>query len=191
MLTANSEWELLCHVPATVFPGANEDHIIYYASPLPFDNASQTWGWYQLSQGSPDCAWTRLVCTPTFPPWLHVGNPGEGMAPACAITDYITTASCPPRCRALSTMTLDSPNDSCSIFENGRLKPGIYKIQNLHSQTYLDIHEHSREMCCRPARDLEEGTGLVRPISNRLRFVYLTIRSGKSCPSRLDILYRG
>ena len=60
-------------------------------------------------------------------------------------------------------MTPDSPNDSFSIFENGRLKPGIYKIQNLYTQTYLDIHEHSREMCCRPARDLEEGRGLVRP----------------------------
>ena len=112
------------------------------------------------------------------------------MTSARAITDYITTTSCSPRCCALSTMTLDSPNDSCSIFENGRLKPGIYKIQNLHSQTYLDIHEHSRELCGRPAQNVE-GRGLVRPISSRLWFVYLTIRSGKSCLSRLDIQYRG
>jgi len=62
-------------------------------------------------------------------------------------------------------MNPDLPGDPPSIFENGRLKPGIYKIQNLYSKTYLDIHEHSRETCCRPARDLEEGGGLVRPTS--------------------------
>ena len=39
-------------------------------------------------------------------------------------------------------MTFNSPSDSPSIFEDGRLRPGIYKIQNLYSQTYLDIHEH-------------------------------------------------
>ena len=61
-------------------------------------------------------------------------------------------------------MTFNSPSDSSSIFEGGRLKPGIYKIQNLYSQTYLDIHEHSRETCCRPAHNLE-GKGLVRPLS--------------------------
>jgi len=47
-----------------------------------------------------------------------------------------------------------------SIFENGRLKPGVYKIQNLFSDTYLDIHHRSMQLCCRPARDLEEGRGL-------------------------------
>ena len=52
--------------------------------------------------------------------------------------------------------TADSP-----IFENGKLKPGIYKIQNLYTETYLDIHQHSKEVCCRPARDLEDGRGLV------------------------------
>jgi len=61
------------------------------------------------------------------------------------------------------TMTLNSPTDSSSIFEDGKLKPGIYKIQNLYSRTYLDILEHSRQMCCRPAQNLEEGNGLVRP----------------------------
>jgi len=60
-------------------------------------------------------------------------------------------------------MTLNSTTDSASIFENGKLKPGIYKIQNLRSETYLDIHRHSKELCCRPARDLEDGGGLVRP----------------------------
>ena len=48
-----------------------------------------------------------------------------------------------------------------NIFEDGRLRLGIYKIQNLYSRTYLDIHEHSREVCCRPAQNLEDGAGLV------------------------------
>ena len=63
-----------------------------------------------------------------------------------------------------STMTLGlTTGDFQSIFEDGKLKPGIYKIQNLYSQTYMEIHEHSREVCCRPAASLEEGRGLVRP----------------------------
>lgn len=57
-------------------------------------------------------------------------------------------------------MTLHSTKTS-PIFENGSLKSGIYKIQNLFSDTYLDIHHHSMQLCCRPARDLEEGRGLV------------------------------
>jgi len=48
------------------------------------------------------------------------------------------------------------------IFENGKLKAGTYKIQNLHTGGYVDIHEHSREMCCRPAQELQEGRGIVR-----------------------------
>ena len=61
------------------------------------------------------------------------------------------------------TMTLNSTTSgSLSIFKDGKLKPGIYKIQNLYTQTYMDIHEHSREACCRPATTLEDGKGLVR-----------------------------
>ena len=48
------------------------------------------------------------------------------------------------------------------IFENGKLKAGTYKIQNLHSESYVDIHERSREMCCRPVHELQEGRGIVR-----------------------------
>jgi len=54
-------------------------------------------------------------------------------------------------------------NGPTSILRDGKLKPGIYKIQNLFTRTYLDIHEHSKEMCCRSATALEEGEGLVRP----------------------------
>ncbi|KAF9649746.1 hypothetical protein BDM02DRAFT_3128113 [Thelephora ganbajun] len=56
-------------------------------------------------------------------------------------------------------MTPHSTSGLSSILEDGRLKPGIYKIQNIRSETYLDIEVHTREVCCRPAKDLEEGRG--------------------------------
>ena len=62
---------------------------------------------------------------------------------------------------ALLTMTMNSTSGSSSIFKDGKLKPGIYKIQNILSETYLDIEVHSREVCCRPAKDLGEGRGIV------------------------------
>ena len=62
---------------------------------------------------------------------------------------------------SLPTMTLHSTSDLPSIYENGKLKPGVYKIQNIQSETYLDIEVHTREMCCRPAKDLGEGRGSV------------------------------
>jgi hypothetical protein len=58
-----------------------------------------------------------------------------------------------------------------SIFRDGKLKPGIYKIQGLHNKTYLDIHEDSREVCGRPTVDLEEGGGLVRPVQQSVAHV--------------------
>ncbi|KAF9648155.1 hypothetical protein BDM02DRAFT_2340785 [Thelephora ganbajun] len=63
-------------------------------------------------------------------------------------------------------MTFTSTDSSSSILENGKLKPGVYKIQNLYAQTYLDIHEHSRELCCHSAQDLGEGRGLweIKPL---------------------------
>ena len=63
----------------------------------------------------------------------------------------------------LQTMNPNSTSDSSSIFKGEKLKSGIYKIQNLYTQTYADIHEHSRDVCCRPATALGEGRGLVRP----------------------------
>ena len=59
-------------------------------------------------------------------------------------------------------MTLTSASGSTSIFKDGKLKQGIYKIQNLYSKTFVDTHEHSRGVCCRPATVLAEGMGLVR-----------------------------
>ena len=48
-----------------------------------------------------------------------------------------------------------------SIFKDGKLKSGIYKIQNIQFETYVDIEVHTREICCCPANDLGEGRGLV------------------------------
>ena len=58
-------------------------------------------------------------------------------------------------------MTLTSTGHSLSISEDGKLKPGIYKIQNIQTETYVDIEVHLREVCCRPTKDLGEGRGLV------------------------------
>ena len=59
-------------------------------------------------------------------------------------------------------MTLNSTSSFSSNFKDRNLKPGIYKIQNLYAQTYLNVHEHSKEVCCRPTKNLELGKGLVR-----------------------------
>ena len=60
-------------------------------------------------------------------------------------------------------MTSTSTSNPSSIFKDGKLKPGIYKIQSLYNNAYLDIHEHAaRELHLRPAQDLGEGKGLVR-----------------------------
>ena len=86
------------------------------------------------------------------------------------------------------TMTFHSTSNTTSILEDGKLKPGVYKIQNLHSGKYLDIHEHSNAVCCRPAPDLTDGKGLVRlsPLS-AARISYLIVESGRSKALGMDI----
>ena len=88
-------------------------------------------------------------------------------------------------------MTLTSKNESISVFRDGKLKPGIYKIRNIVGQTYVDIREHTRELCGRPATALE-GKGLVGscPCLARI-FVILIIFSGKFCLPGPDIPYAG
>ena len=83
-------------------------------------------------------------------------------------------------------------NDSASIFEDGKLKPGIYKIQNIFGQTYVDIREHTRELCCRPPT-LLDGKGLVGLRSPLVRIVVIIVilDSGKSSLRVSDIQYAG
>jgi len=59
-------------------------------------------------------------------------------------------------------MTLNPAADSLSIFKDGKVKPGIYKIQNTVAGTFLDYEVHTRELLCRPADDLGGDKGLVR-----------------------------
>lgn len=80
--------------------------------------------------------------------------------------------SCYTNWHGFCTMTLSSTSSSSSIFRDGKLIPGVYKIQNLYAETYLDVHLHSMELCCRPARDLEGKRGFVRPCLH-LRFAHL------------------
>jgi len=58
-------------------------------------------------------------------------------------------------------MTLSSTTESLSVFKDGKLKSGIYKIQNIFAETFIDYEVHTREMCCRPANELGEDKGLV------------------------------
>ena len=87
------------------------------------------------------------------------------------------------------TMTLASTSSHASVFKDGRLKPGVYKIQNVVGQTYVDLREYTRELCCRPATALEGG-GLVGSCPRLVHIVVIvTIFSGKSTLWVLDIPY--
>ena len=50
------------------------------------------------------------------------------------------------------------------------MKPGIYKIKSILTQTYVDIEVHSRILCGRPDENLGAGSGLVRVFCS-IRFV--------------------
>ena len=56
-------------------------------------------------------------------------------------------------------MTQYSTGDFTSMLKDGKLKPGIYKIQYLGSNSYLDTNLHSKQVCTRPT--LSDGRGLV------------------------------
>lgn len=56
----------------------------------------------------------------------------------------------------------NAANMTPSILINGKLKLGIYQIQNLAGQTFVEMQESSRTLCCRPAKALSGGDGLVR-----------------------------
>ena len=66
-------------------------------------------------------------------------------------------------------MSSSSTNDSFSIFQDGKLKPGVYRIQNVESETYLDFHLRSMELCCRPPKDLERERGFVCVFTSAIR----------------------
>jgi len=74
---------------------------------------------------------------------------------------------------------------SSSILENGKLKPGVYKIQNLAGQTYVEMQESTKELCGRPATALSTGEGLVR-FSARVFESRLSCSNLRCCDARPD-----
>jgi len=46
---------------------------------------------------------------------------------------------------ALPIMAPNPTSDLSSVFKTGELKPGIYKIQNIYTEAFLDIHVHTLE----------------------------------------------
>ena len=89
------------------------------------------------------------VCPATFvndqrshaAPWSHIDI-------SCLISDLIW-----------SIMTQHSTGDFTSMFQDGKLTRGIYKIQNVGSNYYVDTSVYSKNVCTRLA--LEDGAGLV------------------------------
>ena len=63
--------------------------------------------------------------------------------------------------RLPTVMHLTPTNDPMSIFVDGKLKPGSYKVQNLASKTYLEVLKHSDELCCRPGTVLTPNDAVV------------------------------
>jgi len=105
----------------------------------------------------------RFGYTPTAPRSIHREFVGTEKTVAGAYKRWplLRTSPCPTP--LLATVHLSPPNDPMSIFVDGKLKPGRYKVQNLASQTYLEILEHSKELCCRPATVLAPKDALVLP----------------------------
>ena len=65
---------------------------------------------------------------------------------------------------SVSTRTPLPARMSSSILTDGKLKPGIYRIQNLAGQTFVEMQEGPRQLCCRPEAVLSSRDGLVRSI---------------------------
>ena len=43
---------------------------------------------------------------------------------------------------------------SISLLRDGKLKPGVYKIQNVASQNFVDVQDNQKDLCCRPINAL-------------------------------------
>jgi hypothetical protein len=58
-------------------------------------------------------------------------------------------------------MVYNSSKSSSPIFRDGKIRPGVYKIRNIVSKTYVDIKDDVRELCGRPSLALEDGRDQV------------------------------
>jgi hypothetical protein len=70
-----------------------------------------------------------------------------------------------PAIPLFATMPDNLTRSSPSIFENGKIRPGVYKIRNIVSRTFVDTKDHVRELCGRPPTALERGGAQVIPQS--------------------------
>ncbi|KAF9781769.1 hypothetical protein BJ322DRAFT_243359 [Thelephora terrestris] len=85
-------------------------------------------------------------------------------------------------------MIIHSTSDSSSVFTDGKLKPGIYRIQNIAGHTYLDIRDESKELCCRPITVLE-GKGLWEILPLGSGYSIRRLEQGK--PEQYCIMLKG
>ena len=53
------------------------------------------------------------------------------------------------------TVALTSTDESDSVFRDKKLRPGVYKIQNIVGQTYVNIRGRTIEFCGQPATTVE------------------------------------
>lgn len=82
------------------------------------------------------------------------------------------------------------PMSFISIFRDGKLKPGVYKIRNTASHTYVDIQDNQKDLCCRPLSVLgDKGQVIWRP--TRPKPCRLTACSGKLSRWVQDTPYAG
>ena len=65
----------------------------------------------------------------------------------------------------IATMSHNNTRPSVSLFQGGKLKPGIYKIRNIVSRTYVDTKDDLRELCGRPSSALEGVRGQVSSLT--------------------------
>ena len=72
----------------------------------------------------------------------------------CYFPSNPSTASFP------ATMFTPPTDDPMSIFVDGKLKSGTYKVQNLAGQTFLEVLD-SKELCCRVPTVLTPKDALV------------------------------
>jgi len=95
-----------------------------------------------------------------------VGGPGKVWRGRSARgREYIWYINAIPSLRSTTIPAVTMGRDaSSSIFQDGQLKPGIYKIRNTVSKTYVATKGEPRQLCGRPSTCLVSGEGEVRPL---------------------------
>ena len=96
------------------------------------------------------------------------------------ITYTATTSEVQMLLRPALAMPYVPPKDP-EHFAGGILKSGVYRVQNRHSKTYLDVLGNSNLLCFRQARELAPQDALVISVVLVLSSQTLIIlRSGNS-----------